>query len=247
VLGSVFSYGERIDKLPVLLGAAVGLPLAIWLAPRRVLAPLAALVLLLGVYVAEGAVGASVVDRYLMGTATVLLLFCAVAIGGWAMLRPGSKLRRAWILGAAALVIYGTYSVVTTLSLSNLRTTLAYHEDFHEGLAAALADPKVKAQLRRCPLVSLPDNKLIPDARWILDSVGQHDIVARSEARADVHRGNHALEDRLRAGSVAVYPLGGAVFVEAIVDVGDDARDQVPLAGFKRIYTSRYYAVYANC
>ena len=40
---------------------------------------------------------------------------------------------------------------------------------------------------------------------------------------------------------------GGAVFVEAIVDVGDDPRDQVPLAGFKRIYTSRYYAVYANC
>src|SRR5271165_3474280 len=156
VLGSVFSYGERIDKLPVLLGAAVGLPLAIWLAPRRVLAPLAALVLLLGVYVAEGAVGASVVDRYLMGTATVLLLFCAVSIGGWAMLRPGSKLRRAWILGAAALVIYGTYSVVTTLSLSNLRTTLAYHEDFHEGLAQALASPAVKSRLRRCPLVSLP-------------------------------------------------------------------------------------------
>src|SRR5271165_3807158 len=77
VLASVFSYGERIDKLPVLLGAAVGLPLAIWLTPRRVLAPLAALVLLRGVYVAEGAVGASVVDRYLMGTATVLLLFCA--------------------------------------------------------------------------------------------------------------------------------------------------------------------------
>jgi hypothetical protein len=37
------------------------------------------------------------------------------------------------------------------------------------------------------------------------------------------------------------------VFVEAIVDVGDDPRDQVPLSGFTRIYTSRYYAVYANC
>jgi len=105
----------------------------------------------------------------------------------------------------------------------------------------------VKAQLRRCPLVSLPDNKLIPDARWILDSVGQQDIVARSEARADVEHGDHALEDRIRAGSVAVYPLGSAVFFEAIVDVGDDPRDQVPLAGFKRIYTSRYYAVYGNC
>jgi hypothetical protein len=105
----------------------------------------------------------------------------------------------------------------------------------------------VEAELRRCPLVSLPDNKLIPDARWILDTVGQHDIVARSEARSDAARGSHTLEDRILKGSVAVYPLGSAVFVEAIVDVGDDPRDQVPLPGFRRIYTSHYYAVYANC
>ena len=128
-----------------------------------------------------------------------------------------------------------------------MRTTLAYHEDFHKGLAGALHSPAVKAQLKRCPLLSLPNNKLIPDARWILGSVGQHDIVARSQARADADKGAHQLEDRIRAGSVAIYPLGDAVFVDAIVDVGDDARDQIPLKGFRRIYTSRYYAVYANC
>ena len=44
-----------------------------------------------------------------------------------------------------------------------------------------------------------------------------------------------------------VYPLGSSIFYVAIVDVGDDPRDQVPLQGFKRIYTSRYYAVYGNC
>ncbi|HZL48979.1 MAG TPA: hypothetical protein VFC30_08185, partial [Solirubrobacteraceae bacterium] len=58
---------------------------------------------------------------------------------------------------------------------------------------------------------------------------------------------SHTLENRIRNGSVAVYPLGSAVFFEAIVDVGDDPRDQVPLPGFKRIFTSRYYAIYANC
>jgi len=247
VLASVWSYGVRIDKLPVILGGLIGVPLAVWLAPRRVLVPLAALVLLVGVYVAEGAVGASVVDRYLMGAATMLLPFCAVSIGGWAMLEPGSKLRRAWIVAAAALVLYGVESATSTFSLSSLRTTLASHEDFHIGLARALASPPVKAQLSRCPLLSLPNNKLIPDARWILDSVGQHNIVARSQARADVEKRAHQLEDRIRRGSVAVYPLGSAVFVEAIVDVGDDPRDQVPMAGFRRIYTSRYYAVYANC
>ena len=247
VVGSVWTFGVRIDKLPVILGALAGLPLAIWLAPRRVLTPLAALILLVFVFVAEGAVGASVIDRYLMGAAVLMLLFCAVAIGGWAMLEPGSKLRRVWMALAAVLVIYGAADVATTLNLSSLRTTLADHEDFHQGLAVALKNPRVKRVLARCPLLSLPNNKLIPDARWILDSVGQHDIVARSQARADVAKRSHTLENRLKRGSVAVYPLGSAVFVEAIVDVGDDPRDQIPQGGFRRIYTSRYYAIYANC
>jgi hypothetical protein len=247
VIVSLWTYGVRIDKLPVLVGGLLGVTLAVWMAPRRARAPLAALVVLLGVYVAEGAVGASVVDRYLIGAATLLLPFCALTIGGWAMLEPGSWLRRVWILGAAVLVLYGGISVAGTLSLSSLRLTLAEHEDFHKALAVALDSPAVKAELRRCPLVSLPDNKLIPDARWILDTVGQKDIVARSQARAEVEHGDHALADRIKAGSVAVYPLGDAVFVDAIVDVGDDPQDQVPLQGFRRIYTSSLYAVYGNC
>ncbi len=247
VIGSLWTYGERIDKLPVLIGGFIGLPLAVWMAPRRALVPLATLVVLIGVYVAEGAVGASVVDRYLTGAATVLLLFCAVSVGGWAMLEPGSWLRRLWILGAIVLVAYGGATAASTLSLSSLRLTLAEHEDFHKALAVALQSPSVKARLQRCPLLSLPDNKLIPDARWILDSVGQQEIVARSEARADVDHHDHALEDRIRAGSVAVYPLGNALFVDAIVDLGDNPLDQVPLTGFKRIYISRFYAVYADC
>jgi hypothetical protein len=247
VLSSTWSYAVRIDKLPVVLGSIAGALIAIWLAPRRVLVPLVVLGTLLFVFVAEGAAGASVVDRYMIGAAVLMLVFCAVAVGGWSMLRPGTALRRLWMAGAALLVLYGGVSAATTLSLGSLRTTLAYHEDFHEGLVAALHSPAVKAQLKRCPLLSLPNNKLIPDARWILGSTGQREIVARSQATADARKGADRLRDRIRAGSVAVYPLGEAVFVEAIVDVGDDPRDQVPLAGFKRVYTSRYYAVYANC
>ncbi|HTR89647.1 MAG TPA: hypothetical protein VMG62_06015 [Solirubrobacteraceae bacterium] len=247
VVESLWNYGVRIDKLPVLLGGFAGVGLAVWLTPRRALTPLVALLTLIGVYVAQGVVGASLVDRYLMGAATMLLPFCAVAIGGWAMLVPGTAMRRVWMAGAAVLVLYGGLSAARSLNLSNLRTTLAYHEDFHEGLAAALSSPRVKAVLARCPLVSLPDNKLIPDARWILDSVNQKDIVARSQARGEAEKGNRALEERLGEGSVAVYPLGSAVFFEAIVDVGDDPRDQIPQSGYRRIYTSRYYAVYDNC
>jgi hypothetical protein len=247
VIGSVWTFAVRIDKLPVLLGAIVGVPLAIWLAPKRTRTPLVALVLLLGVFVLEGAGGASVIDRYLLGASIMLVLFCAVTIGGWAMLERGTWMRRAWMAGAALLVLYGATSAATTLNLTSLQNTLAYHEEFHKGLAVALHDPAVKRELKRCPLVTLPNNKLIPDARWILDTAGQRDIVARSQARADVHKGSHTLEDRIKRGSVAVFPLGSAVFYEAIVDVGDDARDQIPQDGYHRIFTSRYYAIYGNC
>jgi len=247
VIGSVWTFLVRIDKLPVLLGALAGVPLAVWLAPRRARTPLAALAVLLGVFVLEGAAGASVIDRYLIAAAVMLLLFCAVAVGGWAMLVPGTWMRRVWMAGAALLVLYGATAAATTLSLSSLKTTLAYHEDFHKGLAQALASPAVKRELKRCPLLTLPNNKLIPDARWILDTRTQRNIVARSQARADVHKGSHALENRIGRGSVAVFPLGAAVFYTAIVDVGDDPRDQIPQDGYHRIFTSRYYAIYGNC
>jgi hypothetical protein len=247
VLSSTWNYAVRIDKLPVVLGSIIGASIGVWLVPRRVLVPLVVLASLLFVFIAEGAAGASVVDRYMIGASVVMLVFCALAVGGWSMLERGTVLRRVWVVGAALLVLYGGVSAATTLSLTSLRSTLAYHEDFHEGLAAALHSPAVRAQLKRCPLLSLPNNKLIPDARWILDSTGQRDIVARSQASGDALKGAPELEHRILRGSVAVYPLGEAVFVEAIVDVGDDPREQVPLKGFKRVYTSRYYAVYANC
>lgn len=247
VLASTWNYAVRIDKLPVVLGSILGALIGVWLVPRRMIVPLVVLASLLFVFVAEGAAGASVVDRYMVGSSIVMLVFCALAIGGWSMLERGTLMRRVWMAGAALLILYGAASAASTLSLSSLRTTLADHENFHEGLAAALHAPAVKAQLARCPLLSLPNNKLIPDARWILNSTGQHNIVARSQASSDALVGAHQLEDRILKGSVAVYPLGEAVFVDAIVDVGDDPREQVPLTGFKRIYTSRYYAVYANC
>jgi hypothetical protein len=247
VLAATWRYAVRIDKLPVVVGGIGGVGIALWLTPRRTRVPLAVLALLLLVYVAEGAAGASVIDRYMLGSSALLLPFCAVAIGGWSLLRAGSLLRRVWMAGGAALVLYGALAAVSVTSLTNARTTLSYHEDFHEGLARALHAPAVRAQLARCPLLSLPDNKLIPDARWILGTSNQRDIVARSEARADAQQGDYTLDDRIRRGSVAVYPLGAAVFQEAIVDVGDNPLDQVPLPGFRRIYTSRYYAVYGNC
>ena len=166
------------------------------------------------------------------------------------MLEPGSRLRRGLDRGRGRCSsLYGAFSAASTLSLSSLRTTLAEHEDFHKGLALALHEPaRSRRELRRCPLLSLPEQQADPGRA--LDP-RQRRPARHRRAQPGARRRRAAARTRSssasRAGSVAVYPLGSAVFVEAIVDVGDEPRDQMPLTGFRRIYTSRYYAVYGNC
>jgi hypothetical protein len=253
VLSSTWFYAVRIDKLPVVLGAIAGALAAVWIAPRRALLALALLGCLLLAFVAEGTAGASVLDRYMVAAAIVMLPFCALALGGWSSLARGGPARRLWMAGAVALLVYGAAQVNSTLSLTSLRDTLDYHVQLDQGLAAALRSPTVRGALRRCPLLSLPNNKLIPDALWMLPGGvagrgGRHvQVIARSQARELVAHGSPALQWRLLAASVAVYPLPVTHFFDAVAGVSEEPGAQHPPQGFRRIYASRTYAVYVNC
>jgi hypothetical protein len=247
VLSSTWSYAVRIDKLPVVLGAIGGALAALRIARRQALFVLALLGCLLAAFVLEGAAGASVIDRYMIGAAVVMVPFCALALGGWSLLDRGSLARRAWIACAAALVLYGVAQVNSSLTLQGLRQTLAYHVQLDRGLAGALRSPLVRRSLKRCRLLSLPNNKLIPDARWLLWGTGGLEIVARSQAREQASAGSFALQQRLRARSVGVYPLPVTHFFDAVAGVGEGSRATQPPSGSQRIYKSRSYAVYADC
>jgi hypothetical protein len=243
--GSTWQFMVRLDKLPLVLAAIAGVVIAVVLVPRRTRVPLAVLVSGLLTFALLGAAGTSVIDRYLLTPAVLVMLFGAVAIGGWSLLEPGSRLRQAWIAAAVIVVAYGAVQAATTLSINSIKSELAFRDDSHQALAQVLNNPKVRQDLKRCGPLSLPNHKLMPDARWILDE-GPQNIVARSQARADAQKGSDALSQRINRG-VAIYPTGSAVFRQAIVDANDDPRDQVPLPGFTRILTSQYYAVYASC
>lgn len=243
--GSTWQFMVRLDKLPLVLAAIAGVVIAVVLVPRRARVPLAVLTSGLLTFALLGAAGTSVIDRYLLTPAVLVMLFGAVAIGGWSLLEPGSRTRRIWIGAAAVVVAYGAFQAATTLSITSIESELAFRDDSHQALAQVLNNPRVRSDLRRCGPLSLPNHKLMPDARWILDE-GPQNIVARSQARADAQKGSDALSQRINRG-VAIYPTGSAVFRQAIVDANDDPRDQVPLAGFTRILTSQYYAVYASC
>ena len=244
--GSTWHFLVQLDQLPLVLAAFIGIVLAILLAPRRIGVPLALLASGLVAFFAIGVGGASVIDRYLLTPAMLMMLFGGVAIGGWSMLRSGTLLRRVWMAGAALLVAYGVVSVASTLSLSTIRYDLAFRNDTHDALRTVLTNPVVRRDLRVCGPLSLPNHKLAPDARWIM-GVGPQAVIARSEARADAEQGNLTLRRRIDRGGVAIFPIGDAVWTQAIVDVNDNPLDQVPLRGYRHLLTSAWYSVYVRC
>jgi hypothetical protein len=246
--GSAWEFMVRLDKLPLVLGGIAGVVLGLLLTPRRVRVPLALLLSGLLTFALLGAAGTSVIHRYLLTPAVLVMLFGALAIGGWSMLETGSTLRRVWMVGAALLVAYGVAQAAATVSVQGIESELAFRNDSHRALAQVLKDPRVHADLARCGPLSLPNHKLMPDARWILDENPTHpqNILARSQARALARNGEPALRERIARG-VAIYPTGEAVFRQAIVETGDNPLDQVPMRGFQLILTSQYYAVYARC
>ncbi|HST57008.1 MAG TPA: hypothetical protein VLJ42_14060 [Solirubrobacteraceae bacterium] len=242
---STWQFMVRLDKLPLVAAAIAGVGIAIVLVPRRVRVPLSLLVAGLLTFGLLGAAGTSVIDRYLLTPAVLVMLFSAVTLGGWSLLEPGTLLRRAWISAALLVLAYGVVAAATTLSIASIQTQLAFRNDSHRALASVLDSPIVRSNLKRCGPLSLPNHKLMPDARWILNE-GPHDIIARSQARINARKGDPKLRERISRG-VAIYPTGSAVFRQAIVDSNDDPQDQVPLRGFSRELTSQYYAVYVHC
>jgi hypothetical protein len=222
-------------KVPVLAGSLAGIVIAAIVTPRRMAMPLVLLVSGIGTFVLVGLAGLSVIERYLIVAALALLVFAAVALGGFSMLRPG-RVRTAWIAAAGLLVAYGVFFTVTHVNVNRFENELRFRGQAHDALSQILREPQVQAGLRCGPL-TVPNHKLVPDSRWILDLGGD-----RVLARADPDVAASATK------GVAVYVTSRfALFKHAFTNSADDAMIQVPPAGWRRVATSDFYAAYVNC
>jgi hypothetical protein len=225
-------------KTPVYLAGLAGFAVALWMFPLRVVLP--AVLFLAGVFtfVASGLLGLSVIVRYLMVPSVMLCLFAAVALGGFTMIRRGSRLRKAWAVASAVATIAGvTYTSFNPPSLKRFDSELVFRGDTGKSLRALLTNPAVEQGLR-CGAVSVPTHKLIPDARWILD-LGEKDVVARSDPSASAQR-------KARYG-VAVFPVGRRNVLRTGFAVRTDTVTQVPGPSFRRIAVERYFSAYVRC
>jgi hypothetical protein len=250
LLPAIWAFLVKLDKFPVLLGGIVGLVAAAVLVPRRIVMPFAVLAIGIGTFLLVGLGGFSVIDRYLLVTSMMVMVFCAVALAGWTMLRPG-RLRRAWAIAALALVVYGVVFTATRVNLSRLDNELAFRGDAHAALHDVLNDPKVRAGMA-CGPVNVPNHKLIPDVRWIMD-LPDEAVLARSEAlrepaTAAERRQIADVDRRIAGGGVQIIPHERvALFRHALVNETDDPATVLPLAGYERAAVSDYYSAYVRC
>ncbi len=227
---------SSLVKLPVLLGALGGLGFALLAAPRRAAMPLVLLLSGIGTFVLIGIAGLSVIERYLIVAALTLLVFAAVALGGFTMLRPG-RLRTAWATVAAVVVVLGMIFTVTRVDVTKLTNELQFRGDAHTALVHVLHEPAVTAALRCGPLTA-PNHKLVPDSRWILD-LPRDRVLARSDPKLPRRRLQHG---------VALYVTTRfAIFRHAFTNPVDPTSIEVPPPGWRRIATSEYVAAYARC
>jgi hypothetical protein len=241
--GTLSHYLILLTKSAVVAGAIGGVVLSAWFVPRRMVAPFIVLLSGIGTFVVIAGAGLSVIDRYLMMPAVMILVFCAFALSGWTMLQRG-LLRRLWAGGAVVLAGIGIYLAASTLSLNKIETELGFRDSGQTSLVAILQNPTVKADLA-CGPVSVPDHKLVPDVRIILNR-GRNGVIDRGDARYVLDKGQPALSNAEQHG-VALYPLGLAVVRYALTSPADSPLDQVPLPGFSLIARTRYYAAYARC
>jgi hypothetical protein len=233
------TFFQNLVKLPVFIAAGLGLVLGVVISPRRMLMPIVVLAAGLATFIAIGVAGASVIERYLAVPALALMVLAAVAIAGWTMLNAG-WVRTVWMIGAAAIVVFGIVFTATRLNLSRFDNELRFRGQAHTDLTEVLNDPKVKAGLRCGPLTG-PNHKIIPDARWIAD-LGDGDVLARAEAFREDR--NVPMPTR---GVAIVVTSRFAIFKHAWSDPADNPLIQVPPPGFERVKTTRFYAAYVRC
>jgi hypothetical protein len=244
LIPSIWEFLVKLDKLQVLIGGIVGLCLAVALVPRRAAVPGALLGVGIGTFLLVGLGGFSVIDRYLLVASMVVIVFCGVALGGWTMLREGTRARQVWMGTAALVALAGATITAIVLDPDRLRRELTFRADSHPALHEVLEAPAVRAAMR-CGPVSVPNHKLIPDVRWILD-LPDGAVVARGDALR--RPGLDPVQRRIERGGVAIYPnQRSAVLRQALVEESDDAFTQIPLAGYRRAAVSDYYAAYVRC
>ncbi len=222
VPGSFVSFVFDVARPPVALAAVGGLGLAL-ARPARVRALHVPLALLAGgglTFLVTGAAGLSILPRYLTVPVVALALFAGHAV---------AVLARRRAVAVALVLVAAAFLAVKASSFARLADELRFIRATHRDLVAILGDPRVE-RARRCGPVTLPNYRLVPDTRWILDS---RSVGARSAKR--------------RAHGVSLFVLGSKGLRRFGFADAASPLTTVPDPGYLPIARHGMFSAYASC
>jgi hypothetical protein len=220
VPGDFVSFLADTARVPVAIAAVLG---AGWAWRRRegraMHVPLALFAAGTFTFFATSAAGLSVLPRYLTVPAVALCL-----PAGWLITRTRALLALAVVAGLA-------FVLVRADAFGRLATELRFIRSTHDGLSAVLHTPPVGAA-RACGPVTLPNYRLVPDARWILDAT-QKQVGSRS-----------ALQ---RKHGVALLLVGDKLLRRYGFADGASPKTNAPPDGFTRAVRRGGFTAYVSC
>jgi hypothetical protein len=246
------SFLRQLASSTIFYIGVLGLGAAVLCVPKRVVSPLALLLVGVGTFFLIGVAGLSVIDRYLLVASLMMMLFAGVAIGGWTLLRPG-RLRKAWMVVGLVFLVLGGAKTNFHLNRTGFFTELRFRGDSHAALVDILKDPKVVAA-RSCGPISTPSHKLIPETRWIAD-LPEDQVLARNDPEHSAKdsgavdkAGKPILSDHATARGLALLVTSRQTLLrQAVVEDSDTALNNIPPQGFRRLAYNGTYAIYTSC
>ncbi len=156
----------EILREPVLLGAAAGGVLSLWLLRARATLPALAGVAAAAAFCLLAAAGLPILGRYLLGPATILAVFCGAGVFGWQQLEPGHPWRRRWqVIAALVVVALIAFTPQQVERLERLNTTIGIQRAIKDDLKSIARAP---AFATGCAPVGVPNHRPVPDlALWL--------------------------------------------------------------------------------
>ncbi|MGZ6708486.1 MAG: hypothetical protein ACXVFN_16285, partial [Solirubrobacteraceae bacterium] len=217
----------EILREPVLVGAAGGGILALWLLRRRALPGAATGLVAVAAFCALAAAGLPILGRYLLLPAAILAVFCGAGVFGWAELPRGHPWRRRWAwFGLLVIVLLAIFTPGQVDRVRALRHALARQDQIQRDLHAL-------TPAMRCTPVAVPNHRPVPLLALWLDRRPQDIVVAQ--------------DTRLTRGTYVV-PATPQVAKDYILDPRD-ANRKIPAVprGFRQVAANRSWKVAAHC
>ncbi|WP_445147896.1 hypothetical protein [Baekduia sp. Peel2402] len=220
VPGDFASFLADTARPPVAIAAVLGV---VWAWRKRegraIYVPLALFLAGAFTFFASSAAGLSVLPRYLTVPAVALCL------------PAGYLVTRSRALLAVAVVAGLAFVVIRADAFDRLATELRFIRSTHNDLVAVLHTQTVR-EGRACGPVTLPNYRLVPDTRWILDA-SQKQVGSRSAVQRD--------------SGVALLLLGDKLLRRYGFADGASPKTNAPPDGFIRGERRGSFTAYLGC